>query len=486
MQGRVGHRLLQAGVAMRHLPAIDAGPGRWFLPLADRTASLLVDLLLEEDRSRSVGSVAALLAHDPALAVWTAIHARRNGPFPPTPRRLAEWLVHNAASVLQWPSEAENCPPSVPEVTPRWTELVARCVGVSLLAAELTHANGDEVSETARLAGLLQDAREWFAQSDSSSPGAVPEDLAHWLNELPAEAREAASQAARILAGERNVTGIDLAEVRQRAAEAAQAWASPQPGLSERLPRLAARLARLDQLERRFQQALEREKLEALAEFAAGAGHEINNPLATIVGRAQLLLRDETHPERRREAAVIVAQAKRAHEMIADLRLFARPPRPEPQRFDLGGLVETLLTDCAAEAEERSILISLLRTPGPLSVVLDPVQIRVALHALLRNAFEAIGRQGRVELALEASEASVTIRVTDTGPGIAPEHRQHIFDPFFSARQAGRGLGMGLSKCWRIITNHQGEIEVDTLPGQTTSFIVRLPRRLEPPGVSCP
>ncbi len=77
-----------------------------------------------------------------------------------------------------------------------------------------------------------------------------------------------------------------------------------------------------------FDAALEAEKLEALAEFAAGAGHEINNPLTVISGRAQLLLRDEKDPERRRTLALIRAQAVRVNEMIADMRLFARPPEP--------------------------------------------------------------------------------------------------------------------------------------------------------------
>lgn len=450
--------------------------------MADRTAAFLADLLLEEDRERSISQVAGFLANDPALALWTAVMARRTDAVPLTIPRLAEWLAQNVPNVLHWPDEAKELPSTTPESTPCWTELVGESVGVSLLAAELAPGGG-EASESARLGGLLHNAARWFVQSDSNCPWTAPEDLPEWLSEIPAEAARTAALAAEIFAGERVAPGIDVANLRRRAEEAARAWEAPLPGVADRLPRLAARMARLDQLERRFQETLEREKLESLAEFAAGAGHEINNPLATIVGRAQLLLRDEADPERRREAAVIVAQAKRAHEMIADLRLFARPPCPEPRAFDLGTLVETLLADSAAAAEERSIELTLVRAPGPMTVVLDPVQIQVALQALVRNAFEAIGREGRVELAMEASEASVVIRVTDTGPGIAPEHRQHIFDPFFSARQAGRGLGMGLSKCWRIVTNHQGEIEVESLPGQTTTFTVRLPRRVELPGV---
>ena len=98
----------------------------------------------------------------------------------------------------------------------------------------------------------------------------------------------------------------------------------------------ADRLARLARLEADFDRAVESEKLEALVEFAAGAGHEINNPLTVISGRAQLLLRDETDPERRHALALIVAQAMRIHEMIADLMLFARPPRPEDPAGGVG------------------------------------------------------------------------------------------------------------------------------------------------------
>jgi signal transduction histidine kinase len=97
----------------------------------------------------------------------------------------------------------------------------------------------------------------------------------------------------------------------------------------ESSPSIADPLVRLARLESDFQRALEFEKLEALAEFAAGAGHEINNPLTVISGRAQLLLREETNPERRHALALINAQAMRVYEMIADMMLFARPPRPE-------------------------------------------------------------------------------------------------------------------------------------------------------------
>lgn len=263
-------------------------------------------------------------------------------------------------------------------------------------------------------------------------------------------------------------------DVAQRARAAAQRWTRCISAASL-LPALVAQWNRLRGLEHRHQQLLEREKLAALAEFAAGAGHEINNPLAIIAGRAQLLLKEETDPERRRELAVISAQVKRAHEMIADIRLFARPSEPEPRWFDLVSLVDQVLADLEAEAAQRAIALERVCGPGPLELQADPAQMYVAIHAVCRNAIEAIGRQGRVEVSVHCRGQTAVVQVADSGPGIGPTERRHLFDPFFSARQAGRGLGFGLSKCWRIVTDHGGQIRVESRPGQGATFQIELP-----------
>ncbi len=225
-----------------------------------------------------------------------------------------------------------------------------------------------------------------------------------------------------------------------------------------------------------FEAALEAEKLEALAEFAAGAGHEINNPLTVISGRAQLLLRDEPDPERCRALALIRAQAVRVHEMIADMRLFARPPEPEKEPLDPAALVGRVAEELAAEYARQEIDVASIVPPEELSLTADPVQMEVALRALCRNSAEAIGRGGRIELELRAEPDEVLILVRDDGPGITAEERRHIFDPFYSARQAGRGLGLGLSKAWRIVTGHGGRIDVDSGSGRGATFTLRLPR----------
>jgi signal transduction histidine kinase len=231
-------------------------------------------------------------------------------------------------------------------------------------------------------------------------------------------------------------------------------------------------------LEEPFRKAVEAEKLEAMAEFAAGAGHEINNPLAVIAGRAQLLLQEETDPERRRALALIIAQTKRVYEMIADMMLFARPPKPAFERVDLVALVDRLMEGLGPLAAEHGIAVRRSGHAGPLVIDADPTQLSVAIGALCRNALEAVGRDGRIEIALDETAETVIVRVRDNGPGVSDEARRHLFDPYYSERQAGRGLGLGLSKCWRIVvTNHGGSIDVASQPGQETVFTVTLPKR---------
>jgi signal transduction histidine kinase len=247
---------------------------------------------------------------------------------------------------------------------------------------------------------------------------------------------------------------------------------------------LSAKLARLDDLERRFDATLQRAKLEAMKELAYGAGHEINNPLANIASRAQTLLQGETDPDKRRKLAAINAQAFRAHEMIADLMLFARPPQLRPQNIDLNELVRSIAKQWQPDAETANVEIIVSSTSAPLTVTADPIQLRVALGALVRNSLEAIDGGGQIEIGVHAiggngngfapAAYAVEITVADNGPGISAEIRDKIFDPFFSGREAGRGLGFGLSKCWRIVTLHGGEIEVRESPRRGATFVVRL------------
>lgn len=279
-----------------------------------------------------------------------------------------------------------------------------------------------------------------------------------------------------------------------------QAWASQAtagrevaeiaPGLSAQLPDLLsaaaidsatpshrtlalliARLREVRDLERSFNERLEAEKLAAMRELAYGASHEINNPLANIASRAQTLLRDEQDPEKRRKLAIVNAQAFRAFEMIADLMLFAKPPEPNKQPVELRALADAVLAELASDAAEQRTELIRSDASQVITVSADRTQIEMATRSLVRNSLEAIGSGGRVlvhvQRAAAADESAPTVAeivVSDTGPGIPAELRPRVFDPYFSGREAGRGLGLGLSKCWRIAELHGGRMIVDSPP----------------------
>jgi signal transduction histidine kinase len=207
---------------------------------------------------------------------------------------------------------------------------------------------------------------------------------------------------------------------------------------------------------------LRADKLAALAEFAAAAGHEINNPLGTILICTQRLLAGTTDPEQRRLLATIGGQALRVRDMIGDVMLFARPPAPRPESLDLSAIVREVVDRLRDQFTAARIEVQ-FNAPANTPVWADPTQLRVVISELLRNAIEAQPDGGRIDVTCrppcESSPGCSTLQIADQGPGLDAKSREHLFDPFYSGRQAGRGLGFGLSKAWRIVTLHGGRIE---------------------------
>ena len=448
--------------------------------MADGSAAALVGALLADEASRLSALLAAALADDPPLVLWAVcVAGREDGLRPRCVDDVARWLAQHALEVLRWQGDEDADAESVSAAeSESYADRVCGAVALAELAAQLAGAKEPAAAEAAFLLGLLHDAADWLAMvGDSPAEGTLSRVPAWLVEAQDTPAVALVRLAAGVLAGEASLPDcveIDLASCRSRGAEARRRWLTPVEGVGDWLPPLTAKLTRLASLEGEFQARLEAEKLAAMAEFAAGAGHEINNPLTVIAGRAQLSLREEQDPERRRALALISAQAKRAHEMIADMMLFARPPKPEPTLIDVVELVDRVIEEVSSRAARQEIALSRAGHAGPLKIEADGTQLTVALRAMCQNSIEAIGRQGHIEIAVHASAQNVQIRVTDDGPGISPEQRRHVFDPYYSARQAGRGLGLGLSKCWRIITNHGGRIDVDSRLGEGTVFTITL------------
>ena len=222
----------------------------------------------------------------------------------------------------------------------------------------------------------------------------------------------------------------------------------------------------------------EKSKLEAMAEFAAGAGHEINNPLATIIGRAQLLLKDEQDPQRRQMLLSIGAQAYRIRDMIGDAMLFGRPPQPEFKSVVLAQAIREVLARQHDDLLVEKITIE-VQVAESIRLRADETQLAIVLHELIRNSRQAIpagGGQIQISAAIGPEHpGNAWIEITDSGRGFTITESEHAFDPFFSGRQAGRGLGFGLPKCWRIIDQHQGEIAIHSTAGGLTIVRIRWP-----------
>ncbi len=233
--------------------------------------------------------------------------------------------------------------------------------------------------------------------------------------------------------------------------------------------------AQANLLTEQFDDLLDHAKLCALAEFAAGAGHEMNNPLAVISGRAQLLLRGETDEARRADLALIKAQATRVHEMIADLMLFARPPAPVMQATDLVQLIRDSVAKLREAADQKHAQIILKLPDVTVSAMVDEAQLCVVIRALVENAVNAVEDRGRITVELDETPERIQLIVRDNGPGISADERGLIFDPYYSGRQAGRGLGMGLPKCWRIVQQHGGQLTVGEAAGGGAEFVIAMP-----------
>jgi signal transduction histidine kinase len=217
-------------------------------------------------------------------------------------------------------------------------------------------------------------------------------------------------------------------------------------------------------------------KLRALAELAAGAAHEINTPLAIISGHAQTLLKGEENLERAKMLERIIGQCQRVHDLLRDLLLYARPPKPRLRNTSLVKILDRAIRSLDRLAQERQVRVEFHRPRSKLQVRVDEALIETALAALIRNGIEAAPAGGWVRIGIASRNAQqLHICVEDSGPGVTLQRQEHLFDPFYSGRTAGRGAGLGLCRAWRVAETHGGTLELVSQPGEPTRFVLSLP-----------
>lgn len=222
--------------------------------------------------------------------------------------------------------------------------------------------------------------------------------------------------------------------------------------------------------------ALENEKMVSLGRMAAGIAHEINNPLAGILLYSSNLVKKVPDGSPLKEGLeIIVNETIRCRGIIQELLDFSRRGEPKKVLADINDVIKKALSILENEFKLNHVYLESYFGKDIPFLMVDPGQMRQVFINILLNAVQAIGRHGVIVIRtwLESANGKVLIEISDNGPGIPLEHRDKIFEPFFSTKSSGTGLGLAVT--YRIIRNHGGTIKAISTKDKGTCFRIELP-----------
>lgn len=245
----------------------------------------------------------------------------------------------------------------------------------------------------------------------------------------------------------------------------------------KRTQEAAERLAESNRNLRRAEASLRRsERLAALGQLTAGLAHELRNPLGTIKASAEMLTKQSTRsrPEVMSEmAGYIGSEVDRMNTLVSNFLDFARPLQLRPVTAKLAAVIDDVSRQQAELARAREVTVLISIDDPALSFTFDPDLLKLAISNLVQNAIQASGPGQQVEIRAAARAENVMIFVTDHGEGIQPQHLENIFNPFFTTKPDGVGLGLAIVA--KIVDEHEGRINVFSEPGAGTRFELMLP-----------
>jgi two-component system sporulation sensor kinase A len=223
------------------------------------------------------------------------------------------------------------------------------------------------------------------------------------------------------------------------------------------------------------------EKLSAIGELSAGLAHEIKNPLAGIKGAIEIirdgLASDHSH---RMILGQVLAEVTRIDRIVMNLLSYSKPRKADFGTLDLVALIKQVIALLDNLAEAKRIKLTLKSKEETTLLIADENELKQLFMNLLLNSIEATPTGGSVEVSLEeASDSKLCVWVSDNGSGISPERLNKVFQPFFTTKKAGTGLG--LATCKRIVLDHGGEIRVESEVGKGTRFCIEFPLNLAVP-----
>ncbi len=239
------------------------------------------------------------------------------------------------------------------------------------------------------------------------------------------------------------------------------------------------RAKELQEIQRQLNEA---EKLSAIGELVSGVAHEINNPLSSIIGFAQILNTQTDSRLAKNDLNKIVQEAMRANKIVKNLLTYARKEEPSKQSTNINDIITQTVDLRAYECKVNDIEIIQDLDPALSATMADPHQIKQVLLNILNNALQAIQEReikGKINISSEQNDNYIIIKISDNGQGISDDTLSQIFNPFFTTKEVGRGTGLGLSVSYGIIKEHGGSIAVESKVGSGTTFIISLPVLIE-------
>ncbi len=248
-----------------------------------------------------------------------------------------------------------------------------------------------------------------------------------------------------------------------------------QSGATESMVCYVKDITEQKKLEIKIQQT---EKIASIGQMAAGIAHEINNPLGVILCHIDLVKGESNlTPEAQSDLDVIEKHVGTCRSIIADLLKFAHQHVSTKEPVFLNTLIDEVVAMVSSQFKKQRITLEKHLAPDLPVVTVDADKIKQVLLNMLINSAQAMVENGTVSIASRYDTAlqAVQIILEDTGPGIAAEIIEKIFDPFFTTKPPGKGTGLGLSVSYGIIREHNGDITVESLPGQPTRFVLELP-----------
>jgi len=239
----------------------------------------------------------------------------------------------------------------------------------------------------------------------------------------------------------------------------------------------------LQQQQMRFKKMYRADKLATLGQLAAGAAHEIRNPLTSIRSTIQYLQKDTKDTKTKEMVSGLITEVDRINDIIEGLLSFSKPTKLSVEQVDLELLLHQTLTLIATSTKKRNVEVKLNYNTDSKYLNADPSQLKQVFLNIIMNALEAMENGGSLAISVDTDVKKTTnichIVFLDNGEGIPQENIEHIFDPFFTTKKDGTGLGLSIS--YGIIQQHKGEIEIESWTPETnqkrygTKVVIHLP-----------